>query len=188
MDYRDKAIADTANEIKKEGEARRAKAKTQPRRPAKYQYSGLEERTTVLMPEVVNPDEYDIIGKDVTRILHRRAAKVWVEVVERPIMRFKADKELPPHRIEHTFRLARAQEKLGNTDAALQLYDTTIAAAADDDRYFGPYAALYAADIMLTSGNNAAAQRYAQQAQKLNNGEFSKEIAQRIALTLRAVK
>ena len=57
-----------------------------------------------------------------------------------------------------------------------------------DNGYFGPYAALYAADIMLTRGNNAAAQRYARQAQKLNNGEYSKEIAQRIALTLRAVK
>ena len=81
MDERDKAIADTAKEIKKEGEARRAKAKTQPSRPAKYQYSGLEERTTVLMPEGVNPEEYDIIGKDVTRILHHQAAKVWVEVI-----------------------------------------------------------------------------------------------------------
>ena len=81
MDERDKAIADTAEEIKKEGEARRAKAKTQPSRPSKYQYTGLEEHTTVLMPEGVNPDEYDIIGKDITRILHRQAAKVRVEVV-----------------------------------------------------------------------------------------------------------
>ena len=94
----------------------------------------------------------------------------------------------PTHRIEHTFRLARAQEKLGNTDAALRLYDTTIAAAANDDRYFGPYAALYAADIMLERGNTDAARQYALQAQKLNNGEFSKEIAQRIALMLRAIK
>ena len=100
MDERDKAINDAANEIKKEGEARRAKAKTQPCRPSKYQYSGLEERTTVLMPEGVNPDEYDIIGKDITRILHRQAAKVWVEVIERPIMRLKADKEQPSPRIE----------------------------------------------------------------------------------------
>lgn len=100
MDERDKAIADTADEIRKEGEARRAKAKASPARPSRYQYFGLEERTTVLMPEGINPDEYDIIGKDVTRILHRQAARVWVEVVERPILRLKADKEQPSPRIE----------------------------------------------------------------------------------------
>ena len=52
-----------------EGESKCAKAKTQPRRPAKYQYSGLEEHTIVLIPKGVTPDEYDIVGKDVTRIL-----------------------------------------------------------------------------------------------------------------------
>lgn len=92
------------------------------------------------------------------------------------------------HLIEHSFRLARAEEKLGNIDVALQLYDKTIAAAANDDRYFGPYAALYVADIMLTRGDTAKARQYVERAKQLNNGEFSKEIGQRIAVTLRAIQ
>ncbi|MCI6485865.1 MAG: IS66 family transposase [Bacteroidales bacterium] len=66
---------------------------------AKYHYFGLEERTTTLMPEGVDADQYDIIGKDVTRIPHREPAKVWVEVIERPILRAKSDKALPNPRI-----------------------------------------------------------------------------------------
>ena len=96
----------------------RAKAKTQPSRSSKYQYSGLEERTTVLMPEGVNPDEYDIIGKDVTRVLHRQSAKVWVEVVERPIMRLKADKEQPSPRIEQA---AAPEAVIGGNHVAADL-------------------------------------------------------------------
>lgn len=100
MDERDKAMGDVAEEIRKEAESRRAKSKAAPKRPSKYQYHGLEERVTVLMPEGANPEDYDVIGKDVTRVLHRQAAKVWVEVIERPILRHKADRELPSPRIE----------------------------------------------------------------------------------------
>ena len=64
-------------------------------RPSSYRYAGLEERTTVMMPEVVAAGECDIIGKDVSRILHREAAKVWVEIIERPVLRMKADKDSP---------------------------------------------------------------------------------------------
>lgn len=99
MDERDKAIADAAGKIREEAQARRAKAKAKPARPARYQYYGLEEKATVLMPEGIRQEEYEVIGKDVTRILHRQAAKVWVEVVERPILRHKADKGQPCPRI-----------------------------------------------------------------------------------------
>ena len=51
------------------------------------------------MPEGVDADQYDVIGKDVTRILHREPAKVWVEVIERPILRAKSDKALSNPRI-----------------------------------------------------------------------------------------
>ncbi|MCI7198355.1 MAG: hypothetical protein MR490_04535, partial [Prevotella sp.] len=44
------------------------------------------------MPKDINPDDYDVIGKDVTRTLHRDPAKFWVECTERPILRRKADK------------------------------------------------------------------------------------------------
>ena len=86
-------VEKVANEIEAEAKKRRAAARKRPARPAKYSYYGLEERVTVLMPEGVDPDNCDVIGKDVTRILRREPAKVWVEVVERPILRPKADKQ-----------------------------------------------------------------------------------------------
>lgn len=91
-------------------------------------------------------------------------------------------------KLEHTFRMARAEEMLNNTNTALHLYDRTISLAGDSKRYFGPYAAVYAADIMLKRGDKAAAKRYVSVAKKLNDGEFSKEIDQRCELTLRAAK
>ncbi|MCQ2204710.1 MAG: tetratricopeptide repeat protein [Bacteroidales bacterium] len=95
----------------------------------------------------------------------------------------------PPqqHLIEYNFRLARAEEKLGNLTSAISCYDKAIAMSAKDKRYFGPYSAVYAADLMLRQGNLAKAKEYIQKARSLNNGEFSKEIDQRISLTLRAI-
>ena len=55
-------------------------------------YQGLEERITTVYPEGVNMEEVDIIGKDVTRILHRQAEVFWVDVIERPICRLKSEK------------------------------------------------------------------------------------------------
>ena len=46
-----------------------------------YRYAGLEKRTTVMMPEGVAAGECDIIGKDISRILHREPAKVWIEII-----------------------------------------------------------------------------------------------------------
>ncbi len=99
MDERDAAIAQTAKEIHAEAEKRRAKAKSEPKRPAKYHYYGLEERTSVRLPLGIDPKDYDIIGKDVTRVLHRTPAQVWVEVTEYPILRHKDDKNMPNPRI-----------------------------------------------------------------------------------------
>lgn len=78
---------------------RRSQAKSAAERPSKYQYFGLEERVRTVIPEGIVPAEYDIIGQDTTRILHREPAKVWVEVIERPVLRHKDDKELPSPRI-----------------------------------------------------------------------------------------
>ena len=88
-----------AKEIEADTRKRRARAKRTPSRPSSYLYAGLEERTTVMMPECVAADECDIIGKDVSRILHREPAKVWVEIIERPVLRMKADKDSPNPRI-----------------------------------------------------------------------------------------
>lgn len=99
MNEHDAAIEQTVKEIKTEAASRRKKSKEKPKRPEKYQYHGLEERVVTIMPENINPADFDIIGKDVSRILRREPAKVWVEVVERPILRHKEDKNQPAPRI-----------------------------------------------------------------------------------------
>lgn len=99
MDEKAGQIEQAAKEIEKEAQKRRASAKKSPSRSTTYRYAGLEERTTTLIPEGVDVDQCDIIGKDVTRVLHRQPAKLWIEVIERPILRAKADKNLPNPRI-----------------------------------------------------------------------------------------
>lgn len=66
-------------EIKAESEKRRKSAKTVPARPSRYQYHGLEERRREVNPEGLVMENYDRIGQDETRILHREAAKLWVD-------------------------------------------------------------------------------------------------------------
>lgn len=99
MDEKARQIEQSAKEIEKEAQKRRASAKKASSRPASYRYIGLEERTTTLMPEGVDAGQCDVIGKDVIRVLRRQPAKVWVEVIERPILRAKADKTHPNPRI-----------------------------------------------------------------------------------------
>lgn len=99
LDKRDAAIEKAADEIKAETAKRRAKAKKAPSRPSKYHYFGLEERVITLKPEIVNLEDYEVVGNDTTRILHRQKAKVWVEVVVRPIYRHKEDKNSPSPRM-----------------------------------------------------------------------------------------
>ncbi|MDE5814498.1 MAG: IS66 family transposase [Muribaculaceae bacterium] len=99
MDEKVRQIEETVKEIEKDARKRRAVAGKQSSRPSRYRYAGLEERITTLMPQGVDTDECEIIGKDVTRILRREPAKVWIEVIERPILRAKADRNLPNPRI-----------------------------------------------------------------------------------------
>ena len=72
-----------------------AKRSSASSRPEKYLYSGLEERERTVLPADVNLDDYEQIGVDTTRILHRDPARVWVEVVRRPVLRRKADRGMP---------------------------------------------------------------------------------------------
>lgn len=94
-DERAAEIQKKAEEIKAESEKRRKAAKTAPCRPSKYQYYGLEERRREVNPEGLVMENYDRIGQDETRILHREPSKVWVEVIVRPIYRLKSDKNNP---------------------------------------------------------------------------------------------
>lgn len=107
-----------AEEIEKEAEKRRRTARKKPSRPERCRYEGLEERTTTVTPEGIDEGEYDIIGKDVTRILHREPAKVWVEVIERPIFRHKADKGQPSPRI---IQAAAPEMTIGGSHAGADL-------------------------------------------------------------------
>ena len=99
MDRKADEIEAMARQIEEDAAKRRQAERKKPSRPSKYYYAGLEERVTVRMPEGVDAAECDIIGKDVTRILHREPAKLWVGVIERPILRRKADKDMPGPRI-----------------------------------------------------------------------------------------
>ena len=76
LDEKATEVEAAAKKIDEDAAKRRAASRKKPNRPAKYQYAGLEERTTLVMPEGVNADDCDVIGKDVTRILHREPAKL----------------------------------------------------------------------------------------------------------------
>lgn len=89
---------------------------------------------------------------------------------------------------EYSFRMARAEDRLGDVAAAIKLYDSAIALSAGSRRYFGPYAAVHAADICLAHGDRRGAMAYLAKARQMNNGEYKKELDQRIELTERAAK
>lgn len=93
-------------------------------------------------------------------------------------------KDLP----EYYFRMGRAYDKLGQKIEAKRWYDKAIESSAKSTRYFGPYAAVHAADICLEARQNADALKYVEKARKLNNGEYKKELDQRIELTERKAK
>ena len=77
MDEKARQIEQAAKDIEQAAQRRRQAARKSPSRPAKYRYFGLEERTTTIMPEGVDADQYDIIGKDGTSILHPEPAQGW---------------------------------------------------------------------------------------------------------------
>lgn len=118
MDEKALRIERMAKEMEEEARKRRSAAKRPASRPSRYRYAGLEERTTTLMPEGVNAGECDVIGKDVARILHREPGKVWVEVIERPILRAKADKTAPNPRI---YQAAAPESVIGGNHAGADL-------------------------------------------------------------------
>lgn len=89
---------------------------------------------------------------------------------------------------EYYFRLARTEDKQGNKTEALAWYDKTISASAGSTRYFGPYAAVHAAEICIKNRDKSRATAYLAKAKKKNNGEYKKELDQRIELTEREVK
>lgn len=92
LDEKHAAIEQTAREISAEAAKRREVSRKPASRPSGYQYAGLREEVRVVYPEGIDVEEYDVIGRDVTRVLHRTPAQVWVEVIERPILRRKDER------------------------------------------------------------------------------------------------
>ena len=107
---------------------------------------------------------------------------------ERSLQTLKSFSPTKADEAEYNFRMARAEDRLGNPSAAIGLYDATIARSAGSKRYFGPYAAVHAADICLARGDRRGAMGYLAKARQMNNGEYKKELDQRIELTERVAK
>ena len=82
-------------EIRKEAEERRVSAGKKPECPGRYLYVGLPEEWRTEYPQGVDLTRYDIFGRDVEYILHRSPACVWVECVERPVLRKKGESNAP---------------------------------------------------------------------------------------------
>lgn len=89
---------------------------------------------------------------------------------------------------EYHFRMARAADKMNDYATAISNYDKTIVESANSTRYFGPYAAVHAAEICIKQHQADKAKAYLTKARKLNNGEYKKELDQRIELSERMVK
>lgn len=120
-----KALEKASKEVDAEAKKRRAAAKESrlPKRPAKYNTYGLPEECHTSMPEGINLEDYDIIGEDVTRLLHHQPGRLWVEVIKRPILRLKADKNAPNPKIEQA---PKPQSPLGGSHVAADMLATLI--------------------------------------------------------------
>ncbi|MBP5364367.1 MAG: hypothetical protein J6Y82_00385 [Bacteroidales bacterium] len=94
----------------------------------------------------------------------------------------------PSDILEYHFRIGRAEDMMGNRAAANKSYQQVVSLSGNDKRYFGPYAAVYQAEIKMKAGDKAAAKQLLAKAKSMNNGEFSKEIDQRIAIDLRTIE
>lgn len=101
------AAAEAFEKVSKEVDAaaqkRRDEAKTQTKergkRPDKYNTYGLPVQTTIVYPEGIDLEEYDVIGQDETNVLHIQPQNLWVEKTIIPLLRPKADKGIPSPRI-----------------------------------------------------------------------------------------
>lgn len=88
-----------SKEVDSAAQKRREESKTQGaergKRPEKYNIHGLPVKETTIYPEGINLEEFDIIGKDETNVLHLEPQRLWVERTITPILRRKSDKGMP---------------------------------------------------------------------------------------------
>ena len=95
---------------------------------------------------------------------------------------------LPQAKIEQEYRKGRIAHKKGNLATAVQFYNRAIALAAKDTKYYGPYAALFCAEIKIATREYQEANRYLALARKLNTGEYKQDIEYRIKSCQKQVK
>lgn len=96
-----KALDRAAREVDEAARKRREESRRQPAsgRPRKYNTYGLPEKRRTEYPAGIDLSQYTVIGTDTSRILHLEPQKLWVEVIERPILRKNRDKNLPDPQI-----------------------------------------------------------------------------------------
>lgn len=86
-------------EVDAAAEKRRAEARKQSggrgHRSDRYNIYGLPVEEKTVYPEGIDPDEYDVIGQDETKVLHLEPQRLWVEKTIIPILRRKIDKNAP---------------------------------------------------------------------------------------------
>lgn len=92
---------------------------------------------------------------------------------------FTFDKKL---KIEFYYRLGRCYQLLNNTQLAEENYILCINFSIESKRYFGPYAAIYAAQIKANKNLNEEANYYLREARRLNDGEYKSDAQQKIQL------
>jgi len=90
------------------------------------------------------------------------------------------------YRVEWWYRLGRIEHKLLNTSAALQAYNQVIQLSDEDKRYYGPYAALFSARLVLN--NKVKANYYLEKARELNTGEYKRDITLEIEALSESLK
>lgn len=117
----EKATKEVTAEAKKRREA--SKQACSPNRPAKYTTQGLPEEIRTELPEGINIEDYDIIGQDVTRLLHYETSRIYVEVVTRPVLRLKEDKNAPNPKI---VQAPKPASPLGGSHVAADLLATLV--------------------------------------------------------------
>lgn len=132
LDEKYALIDQAAKEIEEDASKRRKKSKKKAARPEKYTYFGLEERTTTILPEGIDLDQCEVIGKDISRILHFAHSEMWVEVIERPILREKSDKNAPN---PHIYQAPAPQAVIGGNHVAADMLAQII---IDKYRYHLP--------------------------------------------------
>lgn len=90
-----KASKEVDTAAQKRREEARSQTKGRGKRPDKYATYGLPVKETTVYPDGIDLDEYEIIGRDETNVLHLEPQRLWVEKTITPILRRKSDKGMP---------------------------------------------------------------------------------------------